>query len=209
MRLLRIAPLFVLMLLTTNAFSQAQEKKSLEQPEPPEIDSERSQVQPPQANPLSGFNKFVYGYVKGMLLRTAEKMPEENYNFKPTIFVRSFGQMVRHVAESQYYFCSAALGEKAPAQKIDPSKTSKADQIAALNDAFAYCDKAYDGMTDASATQMVKFMGNDMPKLGLLNINIIHSIEHYGNLVVYMRLKNVLPPTSEPDFGQQQAQQRK
>jgi hypothetical protein len=56
---------------------------------------------------------------------------------------------------------------------------------------------AYDGMTDASGAQMVKLFGADMPKLGVLNINNMHDMEHYGNLVTYMRLKNIVPPTSE------------
>jgi len=150
-------------------------------------------------NPLSTFNKRVYGRVKDMLLRSAEKMPEENYNFKPTDAVRSYGQIVGHVADAQYMFCSIALGDKNPAPKIEQTKTSKADLIAALKDGFAYCDKAYDGMTDASATQMVKLFGDtaDTPKLGVLNINNMHDIEHYGNLVTYMRMKNIVPPSSE------------
>ncbi|HEX4961621.1 MAG TPA: DinB family protein [Thermoanaerobaculia bacterium] len=153
-----------------------------------------------QDNPLSAWNKTVYGGVKKILLRTAEKVPEENYSFKPTEAVRSFGQILGHVADAQYMFCSIVLGEKNPAPKVEETKTSKADLIAALKDAFAYCDKAYDGMTDASATQMVKLFGGDRPKLGVLTVNNIHSVEHYGNLVTYMRLKNIVPPTSEPDF---------
>jgi len=163
------------------------------------------QENPPKAavvaapdNPLSAWNKVAYGRVKDILLRSAEKVPEENYNFKPTEAVRSFGQIVGHVADAQYLFCSIELGEKNPAPKIEQSKTSKADLIAALKDAFAYCDKAYDGMTDASATQMVKLFGNDAPKLDVLTVNNMHNMEHYGNLVTYMRLKNIVPPSSEP-----------
>jgi uncharacterized damage-inducible protein DinB len=98
----------------------------------------------------------------------------------------------------QYRFCSPVLGEKDPGLKIEQTKTSKADLIAALKGAFAYCDKAYDGMTDASAAQMVKFFGSDMPKLSVLSFNCMHASEHYGNLVTYMRLKNIVPPSSEP-----------
>jgi len=151
-----------------------------------------------QDNPLSAFNKVAYGRTKEVLLRSAEKMPEENYKFKPTEAVRSYGQVVGHVADAQYLFCSIALGEKNPAPKIEQTKTSKADLIAALKEGFAYCDKAYDGMTDASAAQMVKLFGNDAPKLGVLTVNNMHNLEHYGNLVTYMRLKNIVPPSSEP-----------
>ena len=151
-----------------------------------------------QDNPLSGFNKRVYGRVEGVLLRSAEKMPEENYSFKPTQAVRSFGQILGHVADAQYMFCSIALGEKNPAPKIEETKTSKADLTAALKDAFAYCDKAYDGMTDASGAQIIKLFGGDTPKLGVPTANNLHALEQYGNLVTYLRLKNIVPPSSEP-----------
>jgi uncharacterized damage-inducible protein DinB len=151
-------------------------------------------------NPLSTFNKTAYGAVNNILLRSAEKMPEENYNFKPTDTVRTYGQIVGHLADAQYMFCSVELGEKNPDLKIEQTKTTKADLIAALKGAFAYCDKAYDSITDASAPQMVKLFGYDMPKLGVLIANNMHTQEHYGNLVTYMRLKNIVPPTSEPDF---------
>ena len=186
MKPLRIALSVVLMLLTTAAFAKSDAQKPVEKPNTTDN------------NPLSTFNKHVYGHVKDVLLRSAEKMPEENYSFKPTDTVRSYGQIVGHVADAQYLFCSIALGEKNPAPKIEQSKTSKADLIAALKDAFAYCDKAYDGMTDASATQMVTLFGNDAPKLGVLTVNNMHNLEHYGNLVTYMRMKNIVPPSSEP-----------
>jgi len=153
---------------------------------------------PSQESPLIAFNNRVYARMKNILLRSAEKMPEENYNFKPTEGVRSYGQIIGHVADAQYLFCSIVLGEKNPAPKIEQSKTSKADLMAALKDGFAYCDKAYDGMTDASATQMVKLFGGDTPKLGVLTVNNMHDMEHYGNLVTYMRMKNIVPPSSEP-----------
>jgi uncharacterized damage-inducible protein DinB len=152
-------------------------------------------------NPLSTWNKLAYARVKGILLKSAEKMPEENYGFKPVDTVRSYGQIIGHVADAQYAFCSIALGEKNPALDIEHTKTSKADLITALNTAFAYCDKAYDGMTDASAVQMVKLFGNDAPRLSALTVNNMHDLEHYGNLATYMRIKNIVPPSSE----QQQA----
>jgi uncharacterized damage-inducible protein DinB len=157
----------------------------------------------PQPNALSAHTRMMYGGVKRILLRSAELMPEENYGFKPVDTVRTYGKIVGHVADSQYTFCSRALGETRPALKIEETKNSKADLIAALRDSFAYCDKAYDGMTDASAVQTVKLMGSDTPKLGALNINNTHTIEHYGNLVTYMRMKNIVPPTSDPAFMQE------
>jgi hypothetical protein len=94
-------------------------------------------------------------------------------------------------------FCSIALGEKNPGLNIEKTKTSKADLIAALKEAEAYCDKAYDTMTDAAGAQTVKLFGHDAPKLDLLVVNNMHNMEHYGNMVTYMRMKGIVPPTSE------------
>jgi uncharacterized damage-inducible protein DinB len=148
-------------------------------------------------NPLSTWNKYAFARLKGILSRSAEKMPEENYSFKPVDTVRSYGQIVGHLADAQYLFCSMALGEKNPGLDIEHTKTSKADLIAALNAAFAYCDKAYDSMTDASAVQTIKLFGNDAPRLSALTVNNMHDMEHYGNLVTYMRIKGIVPPSSE------------
>jgi len=149
------------------------------------------------SDPLSAGNKGIYNTVKNNLVKAAEKMPEENYAFKPTPEVRSFGQLVGHVADAQYGFCSAALGEKNPAPGIEKSKTTKADLVQALNSAFAYCDKAYDGMTDAHAAETVKFFGGERAKLTVLSFNNAHNDEHYGNMVTYMRMKGLVPPSSE------------
>lgn len=161
-------------------------------------DTPPAAVTAPQGNALSAHNKFMFMGVKGFLLRSAEKMPEEHFGFKPTDAVRSFGQILGHAADSHYRFCSIVLGEQNPAPKVEATRTSKRDLIAALNDSLAYCDKAYDTMTDASATQMVKVFGLDMPKLGVLTVNNLHSVEHYGNLIVYLRMKGIVPPSSEP-----------
>jgi uncharacterized damage-inducible protein DinB len=154
-----------------------------------------------QENPLSTWNKFAYARVKDILMKSAEKMPEESYGFKPVDTVRSYGQIVGHIADAQYMFCSIALGEKNPGLDIEHTKTTKADLVAALNTAFVYCDKAYNTMTDASATQTIKLFGNDAPRLSALTVNNMHDLEHYGNLITYMRMKNIVPPSSE----QQQA----
>jgi uncharacterized damage-inducible protein DinB len=153
-----------------------------------------------QNNPFSATNKRFYRGMKNMLLLSAQKVPEEYYGFKPTDAVRSYGQIIGHVADTQYSMCAIVLGEKRPSLEIEKTKTSKADLIAALKESFSYCDKAYDNMTDASAGQTAKFMGSDNTKSGVLTANLIHSGLHYGNLVTYMRLKNIVPPTSEPGF---------
>jgi len=195
MKLHALASAVVLVLVSTAAF--AQDSKT-----PQASTSKGEQASP--ANPFSTYNKIFYARMKTILVSSAEKMPEENYNFKPTEAVRSYGQIVGHVADAQYNFCSMALGENNPGLKIEQTKTSKADLVAALKDALAYCDKAYDTATDASGTQTVKMFGMDMPKFGVLNINNAHDMEHYGNLVTYMRLKNIVPPTSEQPPAAQQ-----
>ena len=155
-------------------------------------------AQAPDLKTSSGHAKAIQNQVKGVIVRSAEKMPEENFSFKPTPEVRSYGQILGHIADAQYLFCSAVIGEKNPAPGIEKSKTSKADLVAALNEAFAYCDKAYNGLTDAKASETVKFFGQDRSKLGVLSFNTSHNYEHYGNLVTYLRIKGVVPPSSEP-----------
>ena len=138
----------------------------------------------------------------GAVLGAAQKMPEENYSFKPTPEVRSFGQLVGHVADAQYTFCSLASGETNPAKGIEKTKTSKADLVAALKDAVAYCNKAFDSMTDAKGSEMVKFMNFNIAKLTVFSLNTAHADEHYGNMVTYLRIKGIVPPTSENPPGQ-------
>lgn len=152
-----------------------------------------------QDNPFSAFNKATYAKVKDILLHSAEKMPAENYGFRPTDAVRSYAQLIGHLADAQYLFCSVAMGEKNPNKQIEQTRTSKAELMAALKEALAYCDKVYDGMTDASGTQMLILFGENMPRQDVLTVNIMHDMEHYGNLVTYMRLKNIVPRTSEPE----------
>ena len=190
MKFRTIVSAVVLTLVSTVAFAQSGSQNSNQT-------ADKKGAQAAQPNPFSTFSKFAYGRVKTILVSSAEKMPEENYDFRPTDAVRSYGQIVGHVADAQYMFCSVALGEKNPGLKIEQTKTTKADLVAALKDAVAYCDKAYDSMTDASGNQMVKLFDLDMPKLGVLNVNNMRDMEHYGNLVTYMRLKNIVPPTSE------------
>ena len=156
------------------------------------------------ANPITASEKGFYGVVSGEVVAAAEKMPEENYSFKPTPEVRSFGQLVGHVADAQYGFCSAAIGEASPVKGIEKTKTSKADLVAALKDGVAYCNKAFAGMTDAKGSQMVKMMNYEVARLTILSVNTAHTDEHYGNMVTYLRLKGIVPPSSEKQASQGQ-----
>ena len=106
------------------------------------------------------------------------------------------------MADAQYLFCSLASGEPNPAKGIEKTKTSKADLVAAVKDAVTYCNKAFDGMTDAKGSEMVKFMNYNLAKLTVLSLNTAHADEHYGNMVTYLRIKGIVPPTSENPPGQ-------
>jgi uncharacterized damage-inducible protein DinB len=132
-----------------------------------------------------------------VVVAAAEKVPEETYSFKPAPDVRTFGQLVGHLADSQSYFCSLAAGETPPAGGAEKNKTSKADLVAALKEAVAYCSKAYAAMTDAKGGEMVKLMNQDFARMTVLSANIAHDYEHYGNMATYMRIKGIVPPTSE------------
>jgi uncharacterized damage-inducible protein DinB len=152
----------------------------------------------PPANPISLSERGVYSFVSGAVVGAAAKMPEENYAFKPTPEVRSFGQLVGHVADANYMFCSKAAGEANPSTaSIEKTKTSKADLVAALKDAVAYCSKTLDGMTDAKGSEMIQMFSFHLAKLTILSLNTAHTDEHYGNMVTYLRLKGIVPPTSE------------
>lgn len=149
------------------------------------------------ANPLSAGAKMLYTYTKMNVLKAAEEMPEANYSFRPVSTVRTFGQIVAHVADGQYEFCGAVLADGTKPPEVEKNKTTKADIVASLKEAFAYCDKAYDSMTDAKGAEQTKFFGRELPRLTVLNFNSAHNNEHYGNIVTYMRIKGLVPPSSQ------------
>jgi uncharacterized damage-inducible protein DinB len=154
-------------------------------------------AQAPDMKTLSGGAQALHNQTKRAIVAAAEKMSGDDYAYAPVTGVRTFGQLVGHVADAQYLFCSAALGEENPAPGIEKSKTAKADLVAALKDAMAYCDKAYSATTEANVAQIVKFFGGERTRLNVLSFNTTHNYEHYGNMVTYMRMKGVVPPTSE------------
>ena len=150
------------------------------------------------ANPITQSERGLYAFISGAVVSAAQKMPEENYSFKATSDVRSFGQLVGHVADANYMFCSQAAGEANPNKSsIEKTKTSKADLVSAVKDAVGYCNKVFEGMTDAKGSQTTKFRNFNLATLTLLSLNTAHTDEHYGNMVTYLRLKGIVPPTSE------------
>jgi uncharacterized damage-inducible protein DinB len=147
--------------------------------------------------PYIGELKQNYTIVKNNLVRMAEKMPPEHYGFKPVPEIRSFGEAVAHVADSQARSCSVVNGEQ---KAVDAAaKATKADLVGALKDSYAICDAAFDALTDAGASRMVRLgqSTRERSKLGLLAGMISHSNEQYGYMAVYLRLKGIVPPSSE------------
>lgn len=145
-------------------------------------------------SPLITELKQNYTGVKNNLVRAAEAMPGEDYSFKPTPEVQSFAERIAHVADTQFALCGLVKGEQKRGNAA--SKTSKADLVAALKESFDYCDGAYDSLGEPALTETVKMFGRDRTKFGVLDFNVIHDTEMYGYLSVYLRLKNVVPPSS-------------
>lgn len=123
---------------------------------------------------------------------------EKLYAYKPTPEVRSFGALIAHVAGSQKMFCAMALGDKAAAEDdVEKTARTKAAIVAALQESNTYCEKAYK-QTDAATAKMIDVFGEQRTKLYALMLNASHDDEHYGNIVTYMRLNKLVPPSSRP-----------
>jgi uncharacterized damage-inducible protein DinB len=155
-----------------------------------------AQTQTP-ANPFTSTLKGSYDRVKEYVTKSAEQMPEANYAFKPIPEVRSFGQLIAHVADANNMMCGAVAGEKPAGESVEKTKTTKADLQKALADSYAYCDKVYAGMTDTAGMQTIAFFGGQQTKLTVLSFVGNHGFEHYGNIITYMRIKGLVPPSSQ------------
>ena len=129
------------------------------------------------------------------IVRSAELMSEGDFAFKPAATVRSFGQIVAHVADDEMGWCAQVLGEPVKKTQFEKTLTAKADIVKAIRDAGAYCEKAY-GITDAQAAGVTTIWGGQQPKIQGLVDNAAHDWEHYGNIVTYLRLKGLVPPSS-------------
>jgi uncharacterized damage-inducible protein DinB len=153
------------------------------------------------ANPISDSVRAGWNTAKRNMLGSAEVMPDEKYGFKPVDTVRTFGQMLAHVAGANYVFCAAARGEKSPhaEEAFEKTATTAAAITKALQESIAYCDGAYTALTDATAGAIVSgaFGGKDS-RAGILMGNTGHNNEHYGNLVTYLRINGLVPPSSAP-----------
>ena len=139
----------------------------------------------------------LYQQAKTYLIKSAEEMPAESYSFKPVPTVRSFGEIIGHLANENFEMCAAAKGEKSPHAGQDFEKdTDKAALVKALKDAMAYCDPLY-ASTDKAFTGETVLFGQKMTDLAVLALNVTHDNEHYGNIVTYLRIKGLVPPSSQ------------
>lgn len=159
--------------------------------------------QAPAPQTFSDLIKAQHATIKLNITQAAEKMPEEHYSFRPTPEVRSFGELIGHLANANYNYCSRATGEANPNQGTDWEKTTaKADLVKALQGATAYCDTIVEKLTDTSAVAMITAPGpnNTTRQVARVNgivQNVTHNNDHYGNIVTYMRLKGLVPPSTE------------
>jgi uncharacterized damage-inducible protein DinB len=148
-------------------------------------------------NPWMTSIKAQHDQVKGYILKTAEAVPEDLYSFKATPDVRSIAQLLGHIADATNSICGNAGGGKAAPLGAEKSMTTKAQLTKGLADAFAVCDKVIAGMTDAQAAETTKFfIGGESTRGMIIAFNTAHNFEHYGNLVTYMRLNKMVPPST-------------
>lgn len=133
-------------------------------------------------------------YTPNTIIKAAQQMPEEYYTFKPTPEVRSFGELMAHIAESNFEMCAIAMGETASVLEVAPTKE---EVVKALKQSFEYSAEARKNMTQERKETMIKFMGGTQPAGNVLDFSVFHSLQHYGNVIVYMRLKGLVPPSSQ------------
>lgn len=140
--------------------------------------------------------RMQYESVRDHILRTAHGVPADVLAYRPTEEVRSFGELLGHVANASFMFCAAALGEDSPATTNYEEVSDQAALAAGLEEAFAYCDRAHTGMSGMQLMEEVSLFGQTGPRIWVLVFNATHTWEHYGNLVTYMRLNGIVPPSS-------------
>ncbi|MFN0180293.1 MAG: DinB family protein [Gemmatimonadales bacterium] len=146
--------------------------------------------------PLSDVAKLQAQYF-GWAIKAAEQMPEADYAFKPTPAVRSFGEIAGHLANANFAFCSTAKGEKSPQTQNYEKATDKATIVSGLKAAESYCAAVLGSLTHMQSMAEVELFGMKGTVNWVMTFNVVHNSEHYGNLVTYLRLKGLVPPSSQ------------
>jgi len=136
-----------------------------------------------------------YTGIKNNLTKLADKVPEDTYGYKPTDSIRTLGQLIGHVADANLRTCSAVNGELKPATA--GKMTAKADLVGALKASFDECDKAFGTLTDANLADVIKTPRGERSRLSSLLGIVVHGNEEYGYMAVYLRMKGIVPPSSE------------
>jgi uncharacterized damage-inducible protein DinB len=150
-----------------------------------------------QSNPLVQSLMGLYGTTEQYIMATATDLDADMYAFQPTDEVRTAGRILAHIADSQFIFCSAAAGASNPhSGSFEETATTKDAVVSALEQGFEYCHEVYAGTTDMNASTAVAFFTGPNTRGGVLAFNSAHNYEHYGNLVTYMRLNGIVPPSS-------------
>jgi uncharacterized damage-inducible protein DinB len=176
----------------------------------PPLARTQPQAQPPAPQTFTLSGNAVRGYqnIERNLLEAAEKMPEADYAFKPTPEVRPFGQLVAHVALSQFGTCSTLKGDATAPHKDDKEETtrSKADLVALFKESTAYCDPVLTALKDEEMTVLTKAGRNQAAKGLFLLGTVSHGNEMYGTMAVYLRLKGIVPPSTERENAAKKSQ---
>jgi uncharacterized damage-inducible protein DinB len=158
-----------------------------------------AQTTSPAAAPLRSNTdaaRMLWQEVRSNLAKAADDAPESIHDYKPSPDVRSFGETLDHVAASQNGYCRMALGEKPTGGGAGTGAKSKADVVEALRASNDVCARAY-AQTDES-TALPAYDGGRNSRLHVLLVNVMHDSEHYGNIVTYLRLNGLVPPSSQP-----------
>lgn len=159
------------------------------------------------SGPITTSIKSAFNEAKDYVLRSASMVTDQEYAFKPagvSADVRSYGQILGHIANANYLFCGGAMGaatqgERGPGGANSEDIKTKVEMGKALAASFAYCDKAFNAVNDHNGGEPVTTLPiGDTTRLGALAFNNAHIFEHYGNLVTYLRAMGKVPPSSQP-----------
>jgi DinB superfamily len=146
-----------------------------------------------------------YTTVANNSVASAEQFPEEKYTWQPTPDVRTWAQLVAHMTDDANGNCWAIAGLPAAPASVErgtpaPNSRTKADLVAGFHAAIDVCQKAFANLTPATMMESAGGRGNNS-KIGQLITITAHANEHYGNMVTYFRLQNMVPPSSQPRAG--------
>ncbi len=154
-----------------------------------------SAVHAQDANPISTNLRASWSNIRDLLTKMADEMPTENYRFKPTPEIQDFGQRMGHAIITNMRACAALKGDtKTITLSAMPSKD---EIVSAMKQANDECDSLMDSLTDADVLRFVSARGGQRLELGVIEGMIEHSQENNGYLDVYLRIKGIVPPSSD------------